>query len=45
MLSGLEGAAVLCRVYESTEPLDEVVRLVLTLIPSSPPVSPASPAL
>ncbi len=38
MMSGLEGAAVLCRVYESTEPLDEVVSLVLTLIPESPPV-------
>lgn len=33
MLSGLEGAVVLCRVYESTEPLEDVVRLVLKLIP------------
>jgi TetR/AcrR family transcriptional repressor of lmrAB and yxaGH operons len=33
MLSALEGAAVLCRVYESTEPFDDVLRLVLKLVP------------
>jgi TetR/AcrR family transcriptional repressor of lmrAB and yxaGH operons len=33
MLAGLEGAVVLCRVYESTEPLDQVVSRVLALIP------------
>lgn len=33
LLSGLEGATVLCRVYESTDPLDDVLRLVLKHLP------------
>lgn len=33
MLAGLEGAAVLCRAYQSTEPLDRIVSYVLSLLP------------
>jgi TetR/AcrR family transcriptional repressor of lmrAB and yxaGH operons len=33
MLSLLEGAVVLCRVYSSTDPLDDVLRHALVLIP------------
>jgi AcrR family transcriptional regulator len=33
LLAGLEGAAVLCRAYESTEPLDRIVSYVLSLLP------------
>jgi TetR/AcrR family transcriptional repressor of lmrAB and yxaGH operons len=32
MLSTLEGAVVLCRVYQSTEPLNQIAPLVLSLI-------------
>jgi TetR/AcrR family transcriptional repressor of lmrAB and yxaGH operons len=33
MLAGLEGAAVLCRAYQSTGPLDRIVPYVLSLLP------------